>query len=271
MRMSKIYEERIMWILASDPRNSMSFWWPRIKHMTIPQPKTIRFPLNRKAYFKTLFDDSGKTPPPKGDKEDFLKACQKLGFPVFMRTAETSAKHSWNKTCFVKSEEQLNNNFWSLLEDNYLAVDHIPDAVFFREFIPMESYFTGWYNDFPVNKEVRTFIKNGEMQCWHPYWPPGAMEQAKPSDPKWKEKYEKLCDLEGWDVNTIVEYSNMVAKEFDEVYDDPGWWSVDFAKGKDGKWYLIDMALGAVSAHYFGCDNIPKVRMRDGSMRKEQM
>ena len=31
------------------------------------------------------------------------------------------------------------------------------------------------------------------------------------------------------------------------------YWSVDFALGRDGKWYLIDMAAGEVSGHHPDC------------------
>jgi len=256
-------------MLAGDPRNSMSFWYPRIKRLDIPQPETKRFELNRSIYWKVLFNEDG-TMPPEGDMEKFETAAAKLGFPVFMRTSETSAKHQWNETCYVKTMKDLKRNFWRLLEDNYLAVDHIPDAIFFRKFIPMESYFTGWYHEFPVNKEMRTFIKDGKCQCYHPYWPPGAMKQAKPKDPDWEEKYEKICQLSERDEFTVLQFSNMVALTFKEKYEDPGWWSCDFAKAKDGDWYLIDMALGPVSAHYFGCKNRPKVKLRDGTMMKER-
>lgn len=265
----KIYEEMDMWQFAGDPRNSMSFWWPRIRRLEIPQPETKKLELDRRAYFKSLFDDDHNTPPPVGDFDKMAEIAKSLGYPVFMRTSETSGKHQWNETCYVESPTKLKQNFWTLLEDNYLKIDHIPDAVFFRKFIPMESYFTGWYHEFPVNKEMRTFIRDGKVECYHPYWPIGAMKQAKPKDPDWEEKFKKLCQLSEYDELTVLTYSNMVAQTFKEKYDDSGWWSVDFAKGKDREWYLIDMALGPISAH-FNCKYKPKVRMKDGKIRVEK-
>jgi len=34
-----------------------------------------------------------------------------------------------------------------------------------------------------------------------------------------------------------------------------GRWSVDFARDRSGKWWLIDMALMAASWHWPGCPN----------------
>ena len=41
----------------------------------------------------------------------------------------------------------------------------------------------------------------------------------------------------------LTGYASMVARAIE------GFWSVDFCKGADGQWYLIDMATGANSWH----------------------
>jgi hypothetical protein len=46
----------------------------------------------------------------------------------------------------------------------------------------------------------------------------------------------------------LEQYGNMVIDSISEDY-----WSVDFALGRDGKWYLIDMAAGEVSGHHPDC------------------
>jgi len=188
-----IFEERDMWVLAADHRNSMTYWWPLIKDLPIPMPKTTIIPLDQKAYFKALFDESDNTPPPRDDWEKFFTAIEKYGYPVFMRTSHTSQKHHWKETCFVKRKAFLKQNFWRLLEEDYLSIDQIADAIVFREFIPMESYFTAWWGELPVNKEVRCHIENGELRCFHPYWPKNAIEQGMKFNEKekhWKKKME---------------------------------------------------------------------------------
>lgn len=258
----KIYEEMDMWKFASDERNSMSYWWPKIRDLDVNQPITVRIELDKTAMYSTImnhnFNDDIKRIV-KNFEELLLLKADHFGYPVFMRTSEVSAKHHWKTTCYVESREKLIRNFWTLLEENYLAIDKMPDAVFLRQFIPMESYFTGWYNEFPVNKEVRTFIRDGRIECQHPYWPKGAMIQAKPKDPDWEEKFEKLRDITPMDAGEINGIVDKVRKVFNKE-----WWSVDCSKGEDGKWYLIDMALGVVSAH-FDCEHIPKVKGQDGN------
>lgn len=256
----RIYEEMEMWKFSGDERNSMSYWWPKIRDLAVNQPHTIRIDINRKAAYSALMDheynDWAKETLKRLEQLLQLKADM-FGYPVFMRTSEVSGKHHWEDTCFVANRDIIIKNFWTLLEENYLAIDRIPDAIFLRQFIPMESYFTAWYHNFPVNKEVRTFIRDGRIECQHPYWPKGAMEQGKPSDPDWESKFEKLRNITPMDAGEINGIVDQVRKVFNE-----DWWSVDCSKGKDGKWYLIDMALGVVSAH-FDCEHIPKVRDRE--------
>lgn len=45
------------------------------------------------------------------------------------------------------------------------------------------------------------------------------------------------------DENSHYRLAEKVAKRFE------GYWSVDFARLRDGRWVLIDMALGEVSWH----------------------
>jgi len=45
------------------------------------------------------------------------------------------------------------------------------------------------------------------------------------------------------EIEILTGYAEMVARVLD------GYWSVDFAYGKNGKWYLIDMATGEHSWH----------------------
>lgn len=266
MMKEHVYEELEMWKMSGDSRNSMSYWWPKIKDLPIPKPETTIIPLDRSAYYKALFDDNHEAGPPKGDFEKFYAAMEKYGYPVFMRTSHMSAKQQWDSTCFVKDKNSFARNFWTILEDNYLAIDQIPGAIVFRKFIPMESYFTGWYHNFPINKEVRCHIEDGKMRCFHPYWPKEAMAQAKPKDKHWEKKWNALSHMTKEDVTILNNLWPVVANTFK----DEGWWSVDFAKGKDGIWYLIDMALGPVSYHYPKCDRAAKVKMRDGTIRKDE-
>jgi hypothetical protein len=55
-----------------------------------------------------LFD--GIVPPGDdfaGFLEELMAAAKEMGEPFFLRTDHTSAKHSWEETCFVKSTSDL--------------------------------------------------------------------------------------------------------------------------------------------------------------------
>ncbi len=54
------------------------------------------------------------------------------------------------------------------------------------------------------------------------------------------------------EVLLLTTYAQKVADLFD------GYWSVDFAMGKDSKWYLLDMALGDDSFHWLECKYCPE-------------
>ena len=113
-------------------------------------------------------------------------------------------------------------------------------ALVFREFIEMDSGYTA-FNGMPVNPERRYFIKDGKVQCRHVYWVEEAIQ--RPSVDNWRELSEKMNTETESEITLLTKYAEMVAKEFD------GYWSLDFCRGKDGTFYLIDMALGERSWH----------------------
>lgn len=232
-----------------DKRNSLSYWYPKIQGL-VRTPETIIMPFDFMAYWKLL----DGAPIPKEDVERFHAAANKLGYPVFMRTSQSSDKHSWKDTCFVKDKKSLKRNLFNLIEHDAM-VDLFPDAIVFRKYIPMESYFTAWWGDFPVNKEFRCFIRDGKIECIHPYWPKAAIEQGSRwiKDKDWESKFQLLTAINDVDVLEISAMLNKITLQFSS-----DWWSVDFAKSKAGEWYLIDMALGAVSYHYEGCKFAPR-------------
>ena len=143
------------------------------------------------------------------------------------------------------------------------------DAMFFREFLQLETTgFTAFHGKMPINKEVRCFIRDGKIDCVHPYWfnevfdrevareakmhkMIGGEEAAKkgysqlPAD--WSDKLAKSNKLTFNDKSIIHEYLREVMPHFQ------GYWSVDFTKGVNGEWYLIDMARGELSQHHPEC------------------
>ena len=183
----------------------------------------------------------------------FKELADKYGYPVFIRSDQSSAKHSWDKSCYLDVDDMrvLESHIGEIILQNLCAdIIGLPlKSIVFREFIPLEWKFKS-HQGMPVAKEQRFFIKNGKIQCSHAYWPEWAIEN--PTIPNWKEELKKLNTLTQEDKDTLNDYVMRVAKVFD------GYWSVDFAKGKNGAWYLIDMAEGGKSFHWTACEYCPQ-------------
>jgi hypothetical protein len=231
-------------------KNSMFYWYPKIKNLDIPQPKTEMYKFT-KDEFKTLQRTEGI---PTTLYDNCISFAEKIGFPLFMRTDNSSCKHGWLKTCYVESKESFKNHIFELLSNSVMQgwMSYVDKGLIFRELLELEighRYgipFTAFYGEFPVNKERRYFIRDGKLQCRHPYWYPDAIRNPSYND--WKDTLEVLNKETSDEVLLLTKYAQKVADIFD------GYWSVDFAKCFDDNWYLIDMAIGDDSFHWLECD-----------------
>jgi len=219
---------------------SMLYWWPKVRDLDIPKPKTIIVEIPHEVFVDLL--DGGleiKTYHPA-----LFAAAEELGYPLFMRTDILSAKHQWLKTCYVKDEGCLRLNIGGLTEMNFMVMAPGPSALVLREYIELESSFTS-HNGMPVAKERRYFVRDGWIECYHPYWPEESVR--RPSRPDWR-KLLSMANAQGPDeIELLCGYVEQVGAVMD------GFWSVDFAKARDGRWLLIDMAPGAQSYHWSTC------------------
>jgi hypothetical protein len=70
--------------------------------------------------------------------EELRLATLDIGFPCFLRTDHTSAKHSWNETCFVESFSNLGQHVFNIAEFSEIAdMIGLPwDTWVVREFLP---------------------------------------------------------------------------------------------------------------------------------------
>jgi len=228
------------------PSSSLLYWYPKIKDLPIPQPRTIIYEIPKKYIDENIWINYDTVWKFLREHEERLKECaRKIGYPLFVRTDLASGKHSWNRTCYVEKEDELIKHIFNVIDFNMCAdFFGLPfRAIVFREFIEGECYFKAFSGDMPVNKEVRVFIKDGKVLCHHFYWIEEAIEKTSYKPKNWKELLNKAKQLSKEDIDTILKYAGMVAKVIS------GYWSVDFMKAKNGKWYLIDMALGKESWH----------------------
>jgi len=219
--------------------SSMLNWWPKIKDLDIPKPKTEILELNTEE----LIQLAGYKKRKEETAEKVLKSARKIGFPLFMRTDQYSAKHHYKNTCYVPREDVLFQHIEALLQesDDVNMVGLPTKALVFREFIELNYGFKAFHG-LPIAKERRYLIRDGEVIRHFPYWPEDAIRFWSVKEPEnWREILKKLNIESAEEVKLLTSYAEKVAKAID------GFWSVDFAQAKNGTWYLIDMGRGEIS------------------------
>lgn len=228
-------------------KNSMFYWYPIIRELDIPQPLTRMYKFNFEE-FSTIQSEEGI---PTSIYDNCLKFAEFVGFPLFMRTDNSSCKHGWESTCYVPDKESLKKHIYDLLEYSMMQgwMSYVDRGLAFREFLKLNTKFTAFSGNFPVNKERRYFIRDGKVECHHPYWYPPAIEN--PSISNWEKVLDDLNYETEAEIKRLTKYAEIVGRFFD------GYWSVDFAMGSDAHWYMIDMAIGEDSFHWLECENCP--------------
>ena len=225
-------------------KSSMLYWFPLIKNLDIPQPKTQIILLTKKELDTAYNEQISKSLM----KRTETVISQNFKLPVFIRTDLSSAKHYWKKSCFYDGTNELRIHLWEVIEFNLCAdVMGLPfKALVVREYIPMDSKFTAFRGNMPINPERRYFIDKGKVLCHHPYWIREAI--MYPSIKNWEKTLEKVNRENKHEIEFLTDYAQKVAKAL------PGFWSVDFCKAKDGRWILIDCAIGERSWHPEDCE-----------------
>jgi hypothetical protein len=223
-------------VIKDVDKNSMNFWYPLIKDLPIPQPKTVFYHIP-----KGLLYDCYRKGATALNMCHVMRDAVKIGFPLFLRTDQASNKHFWNKAAFVRSEKDLFGCIDSTIEFNVCAgvIGLGFTSLVFREYIPMDCGYTAFYGMMPVNPERRYLIKDGKVVAHFPYWIKDAIE--RPSNPNWEKISDQMNIETPHEIRLLTGYASLVAGVLE------GYWSVDFCKAKDGRWILIDLALGEQS------------------------
>lgn len=270
--------------------SSLLNWYPWVKDL-VPTPRTEIVKLKRGT---SGFQDI----PCTWDLNEVKAAIDKVGgYPVFIRTDLASNKHEMARGSKVECEEDLNSHIANVIEFNEIAgFLGLPyTCLVVREWLDLwqpDSFMA--FDGTVIGKEIRFFINEQDVACWHYYWPEDsirffnhnkivdkfdnpskedlevmdeitlddieeAFETTKDfyeSGPdNWQDKLRKLRVQSMDDVMELLPEIQKVASQFED------YWSVDFAQASDGTWYLIDMAVGIESWH-------PDCEIRDSIIKK---
>lgn len=216
-------------------KTSMLYWYPKVKDLPIPQPKTEIVLTKDFHDWWHLLDGE---PLSSDDIKILEDAGDNIGYPLFLRTDLCSGKHDYMSTCYVAKKEDLGRHIFNMVDDN-CCKDLTFTSMVFREFIKLDWKFHA-FNCLPIAPERRYFIEDGEAVCHHPYWPEDAIQ--RPDNDDWRRLLEKM-NTESYEIRLLTKYSNMVGDVLG------GDWSIDFALSGTGTWYLIDMATAIQSWH----------------------
>lgn len=234
-------------------KNSMLYWFPKIKAAGLPVPKTEILVIPASDLIKAINNEKDSKAFFAKYGEQIKQKAAMIGYPLFMRTDQMACKHSWVNTCYVPTPDKLMNNLYHLVEDNFcadMAGEVEPNAIVFREFLELDWKFKA-FEGMPIAREWRIFVKDGKITCIHPYWMPAAIR--RPSDPNWQSILATMnSDGASFIPQQIAIQAGIALGNY---------WSVDLCKTRSGDWYLTDMAQGDDSYHWATCPNAPKEMM----------
>lgn len=247
-------------------RNSLCYWYPKIKDLGILTPRTEIVPLTeqeKKLYYSCVgngFISERLVRIVKRTIEDNFK------LPVFLRTDQASDKHHWEKTCYLTNLEDLEEHLFSLICFSRCVniLGPLPiEAIIIRKYIPMYTSFYAFEGKMPVNKERRYFIAGSRFLCHHPYWIEDAIKKPiidSKETLSWKQLLELLNQETSKEVELLTNYANKIGKLTLD------YWSVDFCLSEEHVWYLIDMAEGKKSWHPKDCIFTQKAKMENRNL-----
>lgn len=234
-------------------KTALSYWFPRLTYAGLPVPKTwiLHMPKEAQACVWAAFDGKdGAEGEQKTFREfvaDLKSRIDEAGLPAFLRTDHTSGKHNWKRTCFVPSSDpkDIGSHIFAIAEFSEICdMIGLPwDTWVVREYLPIKPLgVCPGYEDMPLCREFRFFVNDGEVVCWHPYWPMDALEQGGAD----VSLYEKLTSAPE-DYATLYKLAFRAARAIE------GAWSVDILETERG-WYITDMAEAHKSYHWSPCE-----------------
>lgn len=227
--------------------NCITFWLPKLEAALLPVPATHIHLAAHEQDPVTLLD--GELPENYGMLCLNLRdSCEAVGFPAFLRTGHGSGKHLWAKTCFVQEDDDIAYHVLNLVEWSHVVSPFgLPTHIWaVRRMIETDRLFAmAAWNGFPITREFRFFVFDGQIVHRQPYWPPAAIEEpiltGQPTPPDWREKLERASQLRDGEQLILDELAKQASLAV------PGYWSVDMLQARNGSWFITDMAMGEAS------------------------
>lgn len=235
-----------LWINPINPMNDLEYiyrqnltdlsvWFPVLEKLGIPVPET--YIIKHKVDLFPLLDWES----PEGiDKlvEDIDYYANKVWYPCFLRTGQTSNKHNWKNTCFLTKKEDIISHLANLQDFSVMADMFSPrsmETLVVRKMLDTTAIFTA-FEEMPITKEMRLFVKDWKIESLHPYWPQEAFEKFNIEGIE--EKMNELISLTEEEKLFFSKIWTFLAQAF------PWYWSIDFLKTTNWEWICIDMAQG---------------------------
>ena len=226
--------------------SDMGFWYPAIKDI-VRTPRTFG-PIIPEVNPLLLLDPLSslekeqQEPEAAGLKKLFdevTENAEKMGFPCFLRSGQTSAKHEWKHSCYLKSADDVKTHIHAITDISGCA--DLPLLTFWvRELIPTKREFTA-FNGMPITREFRLFVEKGTVTHIQPYWPQKAFEREDFIESGWQEKLLSMSQIHADELEYLVKKTQEIGLRLPQ-----NGWSVDWLSGEDG-WFMIDMAHAAAS------------------------
>jgi hypothetical protein len=247
--------------------NSIFAWYPLVKDV-VPTPRTVLIPQvgNFDHNEALAYGRPSKDPEMRRIVDEACKAAKSLGgYPIFIKSDQLANKHSWVESCFIDSDAQMEKGIKNILEFTLMLMFG-PDfgGLAVREFLELDWKFHA-FEGMPVAREFRFFVKNGSVQCRHPYWFPSCLRNIDCED--WMPKLREMQRLNPEEKALLDDYALKISKAVEPLNAPDNYWSLDFCIDKKGKWWFTDMATGLESFHYTSCEFCPEdMRANYGDM-----
>lgn len=230
-------------------RNCLSYWFPLVQStgVRVPDTRIVSAPPElRNIVLCEGRDDDPPIPDLNAFTADMHAAIGEIGLPCFIRTGQTSAKHSWERTCYLTDASKLMDHVFQIVEFSECCdFMGLPvDVWAVRRLIKTRPLFTA-FGGFPVTREFRCFVDDGKLQCVHPYWPQGSIEGRTKAE-GWESKLSAASEINPSEIEGIVERAGNALH---------GAWSIDVLEDFNGEWWVTDCADAGCSFHWEGCKN----------------